>query len=88
MILTNKALRKGDQSLDFARVELRFGWACTKKCCGRIFLDGLVLERFSDMVNEGKAMLTEFLGPAFKPEMLQHTRKYAFVIHVGGKCCI
>jgi hypothetical protein len=29
--------------------------------------------------------LTEFLGPAFKLEMLQHTRKYAFVTHVGGK---
>src|SRR5271155_4471447 len=26
MILTNKALRKGDKSLDLAQVELRFGW--------------------------------------------------------------
>lgn len=65
----DKALRKGDKSLDFALVELRFGWHCTMKCCRRIFLDGLVLERFSDMVRQ----LTEFLGPAFKLEMLQHT---------------
>jgi hypothetical protein len=94
MILTNKALRKGDKKPRFCLggVEIRLGLH-DEMLAVEIFLTALFLERFSDMVNEGKAnvvgtdrrQLTELLGPAFKLEMLQHTRKYAFVTHVGRR---